>query len=91
MNAPHHFQLINGTFTPAEASQILLSLVKNKIDYHSREKFSDRERHGKDPALSAKRLQELTALQDSLNRFLASAAESGLALEINCRIEITVA
>lgn len=90
MNDIQQFQLIDGTFTPAEASRVLLSLVKSKMDYHSMEKFSNEERFGHDPSRSEKRLRELEKLNTALIEFFASAADAKQNLRINGRIEITL-
>ncbi len=89
MKDKQQFQLIDGTFTPAEATRVLLSLVKSKLDYHTMEKFSNEERFGKDPAHSEKRLRDLTKLDTALKEFFASAADSKQNLKINGWIEIT--
>lgn len=90
MNDKQVFQLIDGTFTPAEAAQVLHSLVKSKIDYHSMEKFSNEERFGSDLSHSEKRLRELTKLNAALKEFFASVADSKQHLKINGWIEITM-
>lgn len=56
------FQPIDGTLTPEEATRILCSLVKSKIDYHSLEKASSEERFGKHVSHSERRLSDLKKL-----------------------------
>ena len=41
MHDKQRFQLIDGTFSPSKAGQVLHSLVQSKIDYHSLQKLSD--------------------------------------------------
>lgn len=89
MKDKQQFQLIDGTFTPAEASRVLLALVKSKVDYHSMEKFSNEERFGQDPTHSEKRLRELKILNTAMEMFIASAASAKQNLRIDGRIEIT--
>ncbi len=89
MKDKQHFQLIDGIFTPAEAAQVLHSLVKSKIDHHSMEKFSNEERFGSDLSHSEKRLAELKNLDKALKEFFASVADSKQSLKINGWIEIT--
>jgi hypothetical protein len=89
MKDPQRFQLIKGTFTPAEAARVLLSLVKSKIDYHSLEKLSNEERFGRDVAHSEKRLQELKELQIELKEVFAAATSAEQTLKIKGWIEIT--
>ena len=89
MKDKQHFQLIDGTFTPSEASRVLLSLVKSKMDYHNMEKFSNEERFGRDVTHSEKRLHDLAKLNTALKEFFASAADANQNLKINGWIEIT--
>ena len=89
MITKEQFKLIDGIFTPSEASRLLLSLVQRKIDYHRMEKLSNEERFGGDTAPTESRLRDLTALHASLKEYLALAAESHQTLEIKGRIEIT--
>jgi hypothetical protein len=91
MKTKQRFKLIDGTFAPAEASQVLLALVKSKMDYHSIEKFSNQERFGIDLSHSEKRLQDLRNLQTALKTLIDSAAESKQTLKIDGWIEISVA
>jgi len=90
MKDKHDFQLIDGTFTPPEAERVLLSLVKSKMDYHGREKFSNEERFGRDPGHSETRLHELEKIAAALGLIFASAARSNQKLRINGWIEISV-
>ncbi len=89
MKAPQRFQLIDGTFTPAEAGEVLLSLVKSKIDHHSLEKYSNEERFGRDLAHSEKRLHELRKLNAALKELLALAADEKQNLRVDGWIEIS--
>ena len=89
MKDKQHFQLIDGTFTAPEASRVLLSLIKSKMDYHNIEKFSNEVRFGRDEAHSEKRLHELAKLNDALKELFASAADAKQNLKINGWIEIT--
>lgn len=91
MIPPQHFKLIDGTFSPAEAREVLLNLVKSKIDSHSLRLASDRERFGYDAARSELRIKQLKELQDALKELLAAAAGSDQELAINGWIEIAAA
>ena len=89
MNDKQRFKLIDGTFTPSEASRVLLALVKSKMDYHSMEKFSNEVRYGGDVARSEKRLQELAQLNASLQEFFGSTSTENQTLKVDGWIEIT--
>ena len=40
------FRLISGVFYPDEASQLLMTLIEDKISFHQRNNWSRRERFG---------------------------------------------
>jgi len=90
MNPTQRYQLIDGTFSPAEATQILLSLVKSKIDFHHMEKLSNEERFGGEVAHSERRLAELRQLHDTLRTVCQSAADTGTRVQVNGWIEIAL-
>ena len=85
----NHFQLIDGTFTPDQARQVLGAMVKSKIDYHTLEKHSEGERSGilHD---SEQRLQSLRALDTKLKSLFESTRASGAKLKVTGSIEITL-
>ena len=39
-NVTHKVQLVNGTFTPPEASDVINSLIKEKINFHKLHRLS---------------------------------------------------
>jgi hypothetical protein len=85
------FQLIDGAFTPSGATKILLSLINNKINYHSLEGFSNEIRFERDLSNSKKRIQELEEAQVSIVALLEKAEEEGIKLKIKSVIEIAFA
>ena len=89
MNTPQHFQLIDGTFTPDEARQILGAMVKGKIDFHSLEKHSKDERSAEACQKSEERLAALRQLDAQLKVLFESVAASGKKLEVKGMIEIS--
>lgn len=89
MNTPQHFQLIDGTFTPDQARQVLGAMLKSKIDFHSLENHSERERSGVVDH-SVERLQILRALDANLKALFDSASSSGANLKVKGNIEITL-
>jgi len=90
MNTPKHFQLIDGTFTPDEARQVLGAMVKSKIDFHTLAKHSEGERSGCSGALSEERLRALRGLDLELKALFESALASGANLKLKGNIEITL-
>ncbi|HEU4497100.1 MAG TPA: hypothetical protein VFR70_08630 [Flavobacterium sp.] len=51
--------LIDGTFTAKEATEIIRNLLEFKISYHSRESFSNEIRNGEKHEASLKRIEQL--------------------------------
>lgn len=60
------FKLIDSSFTVQEAKQVLLSLVNNKIQFHSQRIFSNDERFGIDDKFSKNRIVELEEIRKEL-------------------------
>ena len=83
MNTTRQYKLLEGTFSPDEARQILLSLVKSKIDFHNMAKLSNEERFGSDVAQSERRLAELRQLHETLRTACQSAADTGRGVQLN--------
>ncbi len=90
MNNTQQFKLIDGTFNAPEAAQILLSLVKSKIDFHNLQKVSNEERFGVDLARSDQRLAELRQLHETLKSICASAGKNGQRVQVDGHIAITL-
>jgi hypothetical protein len=90
MKSQQTYRLIDGTFNPEEASAVLLSLVKSKMDFHQLQKTSSEERFGADVHQSGPRLIELKKLQEQLRALCQTAQEHEQTLKIHGWIEITV-
>jgi hypothetical protein len=90
MNTPHHFKLIDGTFTPDQARQVLGAIVKSKIDFHSLNKLSETERSAQSDLSSEERLQSLRALDTELKALFKSAQASGAKLKVTGSFEIAL-
>lgn len=90
MDTKRTLKLIEGDFSASDATQVLLSLVKSKIDFHTLAKISNVERFGRDIANSERRLAELRQLEETIRSICQSALEAGERLQLNGWIEITV-
>lgn len=91
MNTQQHFQLIDGTFTPDQAREVLGAMVKGKIDFHSLVKHSETERSAQSGLNSEERLVALRELDEQLKALLESAKASGKRLVVKGGFEITLA
>ena len=92
MENTHSFKLIDGTFTPKEASTVILDLINSKIKYHNLEILNCLET-GLGSALSSqKRIQELEEVRQQLNTLLQYASHNGMHLNVqgSMEIELTV-
>ena len=82
-------KLIEGTFTPAEAREVVISFLEEKINFHKRRKLNlwlrdkdaNTERHDK-------RIAELLVEKKKMEELLAEAMEEGRNLQINGTLEI---
>ena len=84
------YRLINGGFYPEEASQLLLTLIEDKISFHKRNDWSRRERFGEVDRSSVQRVKELRQTKADLAALIAEAAAAGMKLTISGNIEITL-
>lgn len=88
MNKTHTVKLIDGQFTPDEATRVLLSLLNDKIKHHSIEVFSFEERNGKRETRSKERIEELKTSIDEIKSLLKTAKKTSKTLMIKSEIEI---
>ena len=88
MNETSQYQLIDGLFEPQEAGKILFTLVGNKINYHTMEILSIKERYNGDVSNSEKRVEELKNISKALRTLIDNAIEQKKQLQINSVIEI---
>ncbi len=80
--------LIQGTYMPEEAGDILFSLLKSKINYLNIQIWSMRERYGIDDEELIKRVQELRNSHVEVAALVRSAKEQNKKLNINANIQI---
>ncbi|MGL2965831.1 hypothetical protein [Flavobacterium sp. XGLA_31] len=83
------FQLIDSTFTPDDANSILVSLIRNKINYHKLDDFSNHIRYDRDRAHSKKRIEALLKTKEELQEFIAAAKQKGVNVIVTSSINIT--
>jgi hypothetical protein len=88
MQETHQYQLIEGTFDPREAGKLLFTLIGDKISYHSKERFSIKEKYNGDVSHSEKRLEELKSISTALRTLIDNAITEKKLLHINSVVEI---
>ena len=81
------FKLIQGTFTPAEAADVMLSLLNDKIRFHSL-KMMNLKDETNNISESRKRLEELKSFKRRVEQMLMAAHHNYMELEINGDIHL---
>lgn len=82
------YRLISGSFSPADAREVLMVVIDDKINFHRRKNWSRRERFGEVDAAGVKRIDELLHTRADLSQLIEDAAAAGMTLRINCDIDI---
>ena len=80
--------LVNGSFSPSEAADVLLTLINDKIKFHSIQILNLREGVEKDVSYSEERIKALKAAKVAITEMVVEARNKGLVLEINSSIDI---
>ena len=84
----NEFKLIDGVFSAEEAINILTALFNYKIDYHSREDFSNHVRFNKDISHSKNRILGLSEAKKAMRKMIENSKSSNGNLVINSIITI---
>lgn len=80
------FKLIDSTFTPIEANNVLSDLITSKINYHKVDDFSQHIRFERDSQHSKSRIEELKTTQAELSEFIKIAKSKGLNLVVKSTV-----
>lgn len=83
-------KLIEGVFEPEEAAEILITLINNKLQFHTLKAFSAEEREGKPDEHSKSRIEALNKTKEHVLRVLAEAANKKEKVRINSTIDISI-
>ncbi len=87
---PKKFKLVEGTFSPEDAQEILLNLFSTKINFHQLKNFSAQERFGKDDALAQKRMPQLTRSIELLKQIIDKAKSKNKRLIVGSEVNIAL-
>jgi hypothetical protein len=83
-------QLVEGEFTPSEASDIIVSLINQKINYHKLERLQFWERNHKDDKENlSHRVKELEKEREIAKDFISKMRDEGRNLKVDGVIKIT--
>ncbi len=88
MNKKENLTLIEGVFSDADATEIILNIFKTKIQFHHMKNFSSQERFGKDDLLAQKRIPELNKSIAVINKFIENNKNKSTRFRIHSEIII---
>jgi len=84
------FKLIDGSYTPKDAEEILMSLIADKIKFHQGNIFSITERNSGDPTHSYRRIEELKAEKVRVRTMLRGMKDPAVKVSISSSVNISV-
>lgn len=82
------FRLIEGSFTPGEAREVLLALLNSKINFNHMAAFGLEERNDGDAGHHRKRVAELKAVRTQVSHLLEEARKGGFRVELQGEFSI---
>lgn len=82
------FKLISGKFSPAEAADILISVINDKIKFHSLRSLNLRKEESEVRFNSVERIKELKEAKKTLEKMVLKAHRENLQIEINSTIDV---
>lgn len=82
------YRLVDGIFDPAQATEVLMTLIEDKIRFHQRNNLTSHERCGHSDPASTRRIDELRQCKAELIARIAEAESCGQRLAINCTMTI---
>jgi hypothetical protein len=83
------YRLVDGIFDPNQATEVLMTLITDKIRFHQGKNLTSYERCGEPDPASTRRIEELRQCRAELAQHIADARASGRQVAINCSIEVT--
>jgi hypothetical protein len=82
--------LIEGTFTPVEAKEILMSAFSAKFNYHQLKNVISQEKYGKDDVTAQKRIPELQKELAKLQEIIDESQKLNKKLKVHSSINISI-
>ncbi len=84
-------KLVDGTFTPIQASDVVSSLIDKKINFHKVENLQNWERdHSSDPQPIIDRINELEVAKSEAKAFIKEMKNSGKNIKIEGELKISI-
>lgn len=85
-----NIKFIEGNFSPAEAADVLLSLLNDKIKFHTVKSLNLREMENDSVDGSSDRIIKLQEAKKRVEKLVVLAYKNGMELKINSNIEINL-
>ncbi|WP_051286106.1 hypothetical protein [Salinimicrobium terrae] len=82
-------KLIDNKFTPEEAKEVLLTLINDKIKFHSTKNFSSEIRTGLSQEHSRQRIKELEEAKKEIIALIRKAEDVNILLDVESSIHIS--
>lgn len=82
--------LVEGTFNTAEAREVLLTLIDDKIRFHNNRIFSHEERFGITPSDSVDRITQLTKTRKEIVDIMNKCKDQDCEIRIHSDINIEI-
>ena len=89
MQQEHSVHLVNSTYSADDASNVLYSLINDKIRFLQGQILSRGERFGDECAHLKNRCGDLKEAKEQINQLIAEAKDNGYDLRIECPINIS--
>ena len=86
--SPGSITLVKGTFSPSDAADVLLTLINDKIKFHSIQILNLHDGAHQDISYSEERIKALKAAKKEITEMVVHARNKGLVLEINSHIDV---
>jgi hypothetical protein len=80
--------LIKGNFTPSEAREVLMSLIRSKISFHKKKNLRSYEHNGSEDHESKERIEELEKMRKQLLMILENADRDGISIKMESDLTI---
>ena len=90
MKNSEDLKLIDGTFLPTEAKEILTNIFSSKIQFHTTKNFSNQVRFGKEDTVSVNRIPELNKSLEYVFEIIRQAQKNNQSICIHSVVSITL-
>jgi hypothetical protein len=84
----YHIKLVEGTYSPTDSADVLLSLISDKIKFHNLQILCLKDKSGPKLIHAEKRIEELKKSRKRVTDLILKARNTGYNLKIDGTIKI---